>query len=100
MARPNADPVQTYQLCDKALAEAFDLVPRLPALATAQTGRDGSFLFDNLEPGRRYHLVGIKPNEVGSPIVIEAKTSPLRPGELVKLELSENDPWTGPLEFK
>lgn len=100
MARPEADPVKTYQLCDQALAEAFKLVPRLPALAAAQTDSDGSFQFDNLEPGHRYHLVGIKPAEVGSPIVIVAKTAPLRPGEHVSLELSQNDPWTGPLELK
>jgi hypothetical protein len=82
------------------LAEAFELVPRLPAVATARTDRDGSFRFDNLEPGRRYHLVGIKPGGVGSPVVIVATTARLRPGEHLALELSENDPWTGPLESK
>ena len=100
MARPNADPVQTYKLCDASLAEAFELIPHLQATATAETGRDGSFRFENLAPGRRYHLVGIKPPESGSPIVIEAKTAPLRSGQLILLELSENDPWTGPLEMK
>jgi hypothetical protein len=97
MAQPSADPVQTYQLCEKALAEAFELIPKLPAMATARTGADGSFFFDNLAPGRQYHVIGIKPGEGGSPIVIVAKTTRLRPGEKFTLELSENDPWTGPV---
>ena len=100
MARPNADPVQTFNLCDRCLADAFDLIPHLEAVATAETGRDGSFRFENLAPGRRYHVVGIKPPEGGSPIVIEAKIGQLRAGQHVALELSENDPWTGPLELK
>jgi len=100
MAQPNADPVQTYKLCDKCLAEAFELVARLPATATARTGRDGSFRFENVEPGRSYHVVGIKPAEGGSPIVVVGTTARLRPHELVLLDLSENDPWTGPLELK
>jgi len=100
MARPDADPVQTFKLCDRCLSEAFDLVPHLEAVATAETDRDGSFRFENLAPNRRYHVVGIKPPEGGSPIVVEAKIGQLRAGQRVALELSENDPWTGPLELK
>jgi hypothetical protein len=95
MAQPKADPVQTYQLCEGALAEAFEMIPKLPAVATARTDADGSFYFDNVAPGRQYHVIGIKPGEGGSPIVIVAKTPPLRPGQKLTLELSENDPWTG-----
>jgi hypothetical protein len=95
MAQPKADPMQTYQLCERALAEAFELIPKLPAIATVRTDPDGSFHFDNVAPGRQYHVIGIKPGEGGSPIVIEAKTPPLRPGQKLSLELSENDPWTG-----
>jgi len=97
MAQPNADPVQTDQLCDKALAEAFELIPRLPAMARAQTGADGSFFFDNVAPGRQYHVIGVKPGEGGSPVVIVVKTTRLRPGQELALELSENQPWTGPV---
>jgi hypothetical protein len=97
MAQPNADPVQTYQLCEKALAEAFELIPKLPAIATAKTGADGSFYFDNVAPGRQYQVIGIKPGEGVSPVVIVVKTARLRPGQELALELSENEPWTGPV---
>ena len=97
MRQPKADPIQTYQLCEIALNQAFQLVPTLPAVATSKTGSDGSFAFDNVAPGRHYHLIGIKPGEDGSPIVIVVKTSSLRPGQQLNLELSENAPWTGPI---
>jgi len=100
MAQPNAHPVQTYQLCEKALAEAFELIPKLPATARAQTGADGSFLFDNVTPGREYQVIGIKSGEGGSPIVVVAKTTRLRPGQALALELSENQPWTGPVVMR
>ena len=95
MAQPKADPMQTYQLCETAQAEAFGLIPTLPAAATARTGPDGSFYFDGVAPGRQYHVIGLKRDEGGSPIVIVAKTPPLRAGQKLTLELSENDPWTG-----
>jgi len=97
MAQPKADPVQTYRLCEAALAEAFELIPKLPAMATVRTEPDGSFHFDNLAPNRQYHLIGIKRDEGGSPIVVVAKTPRLRSGQKLTLELSENEPWTGPL---
>jgi len=97
MAQPKADPVQTYHLCEIALAEAFELIPTLPAVATTKTGANGSFSFENLTPGRPYHVIGIKPGEGGSPIVIVVKTTRLRPGQQLALELSENEPWTGPV---
>lgn len=97
MAQPKADPVQTYHLCEIALAEAFELVPTLPAVATAKTGADGSFSFENIAPGRPYHVIGIKAGKGGSPIVIVVKTARLRPGQQLSLELSENEPWTGPI---
>jgi hypothetical protein len=97
MAQPKADPVQTYHLCEIALAEAFELIPTLPAVAKVKTGRDGSFSFDNVSPGRPYHVIGIKPGESGSPIVIVVKTPRLRAGQQFALELSENEPWTGPV---
>lgn len=100
MAHPDADPVRTYQLCDQALAEAYNLVPNLPAVATAQTDRDGTFQFDNVLAGREYHLIGIKPAEGGSPIIVVETIKGLRSGGKVRLELSENDPWTGPLVLK
>jgi hypothetical protein len=100
MAQPKADPVRTYQLCEAALAEAFGLVPKLSAMAMARTDPDGSFHFNNLVPGQQYHLIGIKRDEGGSPIVVVAKTPRLRPGQKLTLELSENDPWTGPLLMK
>ena len=97
MAQRKADPVQTYQVCETALAQAFELIPTLPAVATAKTGADGAFSFDNVAPGRTYQLIGMKPGEGGSPILIVVKTSRLRPGQQLALELSENAPWTGPL---
>ncbi len=100
MAHPAADPVRTYQLCDQALAEAYALVPTLPAVASAQTDHDGTFQINNITPGRGYHLIGIKPPEGGSPIVVVKTIKGLRPGGRIQLELSENDPWTGPLVLK
>jgi hypothetical protein len=100
MAQLNADPVQTYQLCERVLTQAFDLIPQLPAMATARTNPDGSFYFDNVAAGRQYHVIGIKHDEDGRPIVIGAKTTRLRPGQKLTLELSENDPWTGPVMLR
>ena len=97
MRQPKADPVQIYQLCEIALNQAFQLVPTLPAVATARTNADGSFEFDSVAPGRPYHLIGIKPSEDGSPIVVVVKTPSLRQGQRLNLELSENAPWTGPI---
>jgi positive regulator of sigma E activity len=45
-------------------------------------------------------VIGIKPVEEGSPIVVVAKTTSLRPGQKITLQLSENNPWTGPLVLK
>jgi hypothetical protein len=95
MAQPKADPLQTYHLCERALAEAFELIPRLPAAAMARTDRQGSFCFDNVAPGRQYHVIGVKRDEGGSPIVVVVKTTRLLPGQKLTLELSENEPWTG-----
>jgi hypothetical protein len=100
MAQQNADPVWMYRLCEAALAEAFGLIPKLPAMATARTDPDGFFHLDNLAPHRQYHLIGVRRDEDGSPIVVVAKTPRLRPGQKLTLELSENDPWTGPLMTK
>lgn len=100
MAEPNADHVQTYHLCETALAQAFELIPKLPAMATALTDPEGAFYFDNVAPGRQYHVIGIKPDEDGRPIVIVKKTTRLRPGQRLTLELSENDPWTGPVVLR
>jgi hypothetical protein len=97
MRQPKSDPVQTYHLCEDILAEAFQLIPTLPAVATAKTGGDGTFGFENVAPGRPYRVVAIKHSEDGSPIVMVAKTTRLRPGQQIALELSENDPWTGPI---
>ena len=97
MRQAKGDPVQIYQLCQIALNQAFQLVPTLPAVASAKTGADGSFAFDNVAPGRPYHVIGIKSSEDGSPIVMVVKTARLRPGQQIKLELSENAPWTGPI---
>jgi len=97
MAQPKANPVQTYHLCEMALAEAFELVPTLPAVATAKTAADGAFSFEKVPAGRPYHVIGIKPGESGSPVVIVIKTTRLRPGQQLTLELSENEPWTGPV---
>ena len=97
MRQPKGDPVQIYQLCQIAMNQAFQLVPALPAVATAKTGADGSFTFDNVAPSRPYHVIGIKTGEDGSPIVVVVKTARLRPGQQINLELSENEPWTGPI---
>jgi hypothetical protein len=97
LARPKADPVQTYRLCERALGEAFELIPTLAAVAKVKSGADGSFSFENVEPGRPYHVIGIKSDEEGRPIVMVVKTPRLRPGQQLTLTLSENDPWTGPV---
>jgi len=97
LARPKAGPVATHRLCERALGEAFELIPTLAAMAKAKTGADGSFSFDNVEPGRPYHVIGIKPDEEGRPIIMVVKTPCLHPGQRLTLALSENDPWTGPV---
>jgi hypothetical protein len=96
MAQPKADAEYTYRLCEAALAEAVQLIPTLPAVATAKTGADGAFSFENVTPGKLYHVIGVKPGEDGSPVVIVVKTARLRPGQQVAVELSENAPWTEP----
>jgi hypothetical protein len=97
MADRFGDPERIYRVCDQAMTDAFNLVPTLPAIASGETGRDGDFAFDNLAPGRDYQLIGIKPEEGGSPIVIVKTIKRLHSGDKIKMELSENDPWTGPL---
>ena len=76
------------------------MIPKLPAMATALTDPEGAFYFDNVAPGRQYHVIGVKPDEDGRPIVIVKKTTRLRPGQRLTLELSENDPWTGPVVLR
>jgi hypothetical protein len=97
MRQPKGDPVQIYQLCQIALNQAFQLVPTLPAVAAAKTGADGAFAFDNVAPGRPYHVIGIKTGEDGRPIVMVVNSARLRPSQQLDLELSENAPWTGPI---
>lgn len=96
MAQPKLDSDYTYRLCEAALAEAVQLIPTLPAVATAKTGAEGAFSFESVAPGKLYEVIGVKSGEDGSPIVIVAKTARLRPGQQVAVELSENAPWTGP----
>jgi len=93
LAQPRMDPVSVYETCRKCLAEAAELVPRLPATATTQTDREGFYRFDNVPALRRYQVVGVKVEE-DEPIVIVGLTPRLRSGQRVALDLSENDPWT------
>jgi hypothetical protein len=82
------------------LAEAFVLFPQLPAIAATRSGPDGWFSFDAVTAGKQYQVIGIKYDEDHRRIVIPAKTERLRPGQKLSLELSENDPWTGPVFLK
>jgi len=93
VSKPKADPVAAYQLCSKGLAEAVELVPRLPLAATTRTDREGFYRFDGVETGKQYQVVGVKVED-GTPIVIVGLTGKLKPGERVRVDLSENDPWT------
>jgi hypothetical protein len=100
MAPLSADPIRTYQFCEGVLAEAFVLVPQLPAIATTRSGPDGLFSCDKVTAGKQYQVIGIKYDQDQRPIVIPAKTERLRPGQELSLELSENAPWTGPVFLK
>ena len=93
-AAPNADPMQVYRTCDQNLKEAVDLVPSLPAVATAETDRDGQYEFPEVPATGSYHVVGVKTVEGGSPLVLVGMTNKLKAGDRVTLNFSANDPWT------
>jgi hypothetical protein len=96
MARSGGGPsvaFAAYNVCATSLSDAVELVPRLPAGATTQTDREGFYHFDAVPSRQRYQVVAVKVED-DEPIVIVGLTPPLKPGQGVKLDLSENDPWT------
>jgi len=93
-ANPNADPLKAYQTCDQNLRKAVDLVPALPAVATAETDRNGQYEFPAVPASGRYNIVAVKTVDGAEPLVIVGLTNRLRAGERVTLDLSANDPWT------
>ncbi len=88
------------ELWNQRSAAAIHHSLHLPAVARAQTGPYGAFQFDNVSPGREYHLIGLKPAEGGSPIIVVETIKGLHSGGKVQLQLSESEPWTGPLVLK
>lgn len=92
-ADPNAIPYQTYRTCDQNMRQAVTLVSTLPAVATAETDRDGQYDFGEVPPAS-YKVIAVKNVEDGEPIVIVGATNKLKTGEHVTLNLSANDPWT------
>jgi len=96
MARPGVNPSNAfaaYNVCAQGLSDAVELVPRLPVAAATQTDREGFYHFDGVPSRLRYQVVAVKVED-GEPIVIVGLTPQLKPGQRVKLDLSENDPWT------
>lgn len=93
-ADPNANPLRAYQACDQGLRQAVDLVPTLPAVATAETDRNGQYEFPTVPAAGRYNVVGVKAVQGGEPLVMVGVTNRLKAGDRVTLNLSANDPWT------
>jgi len=95
-ADPNANPLRAYRTCDQGLRQAVDLVPTLPAVATAETDRNGRYDFPAVPAAGRYHVVGVRAVQGGEPLVLVGITNRLKAGDRVTLNLSANDPWTMP----
>ena len=86
--------MSVYNTCSQSLAEAIELVPNLPAVASTETDRDGNYTFDDVPAAGRYQVVGVKQGEGGEPIVVVGVTQKLKAGDRVTLNFSANDPWT------
>jgi len=82
-----------YNVCTQCLAEAVELVPRLPSTAATKTDGEGFYKFEGVPPARRYQVVAVKVED-DEPIVITGLTPKLGPQQRATLNLSENDPWT------
>jgi hypothetical protein len=92
-ANQNLDPTSAYNICEQSLADAVKLVPTLASAASTQTDVGGAYIFENVSPARQYQVVSVKVED-DEPVVIVGLTPRLKPGEHVRLNLRENDPWT------
>jgi hypothetical protein len=99
LAQPRLDAIGAYNTCQKCLAEAVELVPRLSYAATTRTSHEGLYRFDHVPPAQRYQVVAVR-TEDEEHIVIVGLTPKLRPGQRVTLDLSENEPWTDAIPGK
>jgi hypothetical protein len=93
-ADPHADPLRAYKTCDQNLRQAVEIIPKLRAVATTETDRDGHYEFAEVPAAGRYRVVGIKLVEGAEPVVVVGLTDKLRAGQRVTLNLSANFPWT------
>jgi hypothetical protein len=96
MKDPDQDPLRAYNTCSQGLRQVVELVPTLPAVATTETDRDGSYEFAEVPATGRYYVVGVKSLEGAEPWAMVGLTNKLVAGQRVSLDLSANDPWTQP----
>ncbi len=93
---PAEDPMRVFNICSAALRRVVELVPTLPAVATTETARDGSYEFAEVPAAGRYYVLGVKTLEDAEPWAMVGLTHRLVPGQRITLDLSPNDPWTHP----
>ncbi len=79
--------------CIKLLNKAILLIPKLPRVAKATTNNRGFFCFKDVVPGKRYHIIGLGEEEDGE-VFVFGVTPVLKPGQRLKLDLSEAKHWT------
>lgn len=91
---PGKDPMRVFNICSEALRRVVELVPTLPAIATTETGGDGSYEFAEVPAAGRYYVLGVKTLEDAEPWAMIGLTQRLEPGQRITLDLSPNDPWT------
>jgi len=70
-------------------------VPRLLRTARTKTDARGCYRFNDVPAGTKYQIVGVSVEEDGT-IIVVGMTPKLKAGEKLRLDLSENDPWTAP----
>jgi hypothetical protein len=96
LAATRTDPSAAYDTCMTSLTEAARTVPQLASTASVQTDRDGYYRFENVPPGGRYQIVGVR-FDGEDPVVIVGLTPKLKPGDKHRTDLSENAAWTDAL---
>ena len=96
LAATRVDPNAAYETCMASLAMAAQTVPQLASTANVQTDRQGNYRFENVPPGERYQIVGVR-FDGGDPVVIVGLTPKLKSGDQHRLNLSENAAWTDAL---
>ena len=96
MKDPGEDAMRAYNTCSEGLRRFVELVPTLPAVATTETDRDGSYEFAEVPASGRYYVVAVKTLEGAEPWAMVGLTNKLVAGQRVTMDLSANDPWTQP----